>query len=264
MTKQRISLLHIPIDPLTMDEVLEKIKIYLSSPPEYTHIISVNPENIIIAQRNLAFHEIYHKADLALTDGIGVVLGAKLLGFSIPERVSGSILLPRLLDLAGQLSLRVVLIGSQADLADKIAQRYSRSYPKATFVGLQGYENKEKPSPKEEGHIEDIVRSTRPHFVFVAFGSPYQEIWIDTHRSLLHTSICMGVGGSFDYLSGASHKPLQIIRSLGLEWVYRLIKEPWRARRQFFRLPFFVALILKQKIWCIMHPQNEKASPHGS
>jgi len=260
MTKKRISLFQVPIDPLTPTDVLEKIKIYLSLPLKHIHIVSVNPENIVIAQQNPSFLAVYKNADLALTDGIGVVLAAKLLGFSLPERVPGSVLLPLLLDLAGGMSLRVVLIGSQTNLALQLAQCYSQSYPKATFIGLEGYKNKQFPTPGEENHIVDIVRSTRPHFVFVAFGSPYQELWIDTHKELLRTSICMGVGGAFDYLSGASQKPPRFIRSLGLEWFYRLIREPWRAPRQLRRLPFFIGMVLKQVLLCIMHPHNGKTS----
>lgn len=262
MKKKRITLFQVPIDLLTTSDVLEKIKMYLSAPLKFTHIVSINPENIVIAQNNSLFRIVCQNADLALTDGIGVVLGARLLGFSVPERIPGSVLLPLLLDLVGRMSLRAVLIGSQTNLADKIAMCYSRSYPEATFIGLEGYNNKESPTPEEERRIEDIVCNTRPHFVFIAFGSPYQELWIDTHKKLLWTSICMGVGGGFDYLSGASRKPPYVIRSLGLEWVYRLIREPWRVRRQFARLPLFTEMILKQWIWCIMHPQNEKASPH--
>jgi len=248
MTKKRISLFHIPIDPLTSQEALEKIKIYLSSPPKYTYIVSVNPENIVIAQHDPLFLAVCQGADLALTDGIGVILGARLLGFSIPERVPGSLLLPKLLDLAGLMSLRVVLIGAQANLADKIARCYSRGYPKATFIGIKGYVNTKSPTLSEEQVIEDIVRTTRPHFVFVAFGSPYQELWIYTHKKLLQESICMGVGGGFNYLSGASQKPPKLIHSLGLEWLYRLIQEPWRAKRQFQRLPVFIYMVLKQWI----------------
>jgi len=168
------------------------------------------------------------------------------------------------LDLAGAISSRVVLIGSQANLADKIAKCYSQSYPKATFIGINGYQNKQKPTHEEERHIEDIVRATRPHFVFVAFGSPFQEIWIDTHRTLFKGSICMGVGGAFNYLSGLSRKPPDVISRFGLEWIYRLFSEPWRMGRQLTRLPYFVVLVFKEWIWCIMHPQNEKAPPYCS
>jgi len=248
MIKKRISLFQVPIDPLTLKEVLEKIKLYLSTPLKFTYIISINPENIVIAQQNPQFLALCQKADLALTDGVGIILAAKLLGFSISERVTGSNLLPCLLDLAGRMSLRVVLIGSQANLADKIAQCYSRSYPKATFMGIEGYKNIQSPTPEEEKQVKDIVCGIRPHFVFAAFGSPYQELWIETHRMILQESICMGVGGGFDYLSGASQKPPHFIQALGLEWFYRLMRQPWRTKRQFLRLPLFIGMVLKQWI----------------
>lgn len=248
MIKKRFSLLQIPIDPLSMDDVLDKIKLHLSSPPQFVHIVSINPENIIIAQQNTQFKVVCQNADLALTDGIGVLFGARLLGFSVPQRVQGSVLLPHLLDLAGAMSLRVVLIGSRANLAEKISKCYSRSYPKAMFIGIQGYTNSLQPTKKEDEDIELIVRRMRPHFVFVALGSPVQEIWIDTHKECLRESICMGVGGSFDYLSGATQKPPHLMRIMGLEWLYRLVNQPWRIQRQAKRLPIFIGLILKEWI----------------
>lgn len=264
MTEKRITLFQVPIDILTTNDVLEKIKIYISAPPKFVHIVSVNPENIVIAQHNPSFLAVYKNANLALTDGIGVVWGARLLGKNIPARIPGSTLLPSLLELAGRMSLRVVLIGSQANLADSIAHCYSRSYPKATFIGLAGYENKDYPTEQEEEHIASIVRSTRPHFVFVAFGSPFQELWIETHKKLLSSSICMGVGGAFDYLSGASKRPPKLIQKMGMEWFYRLVRQPWRASRQVSRLPVFAGMVLKEAILCIMHPHNEKRSPDRS
>ncbi|MCX6732290.1 MAG: WecB/TagA/CpsF family glycosyltransferase [Candidatus Roizmanbacteria bacterium] len=246
MEKQRITLFQLPIDPLSLNDVLEKIKLYLSAPLQFKHIVSINPENVVVAHQNSSFLEVCQHADLALTDGIGIVIAAKLQGLFIPERVSGSYLLPKLLELAGQMSSRVVLIGSQANLADSIAKCYSRAYPKATYIGIEGYQNKLNPTPEEEAHIESIVRDTRPHFVFVAFGSPYQELWINTHKKMLQESICMGVGGAFDYLSGASRRPSNAISSTGFEWLYRLIRQPWRAKRQISRLPIFIGMVLKQ------------------
>ncbi len=258
MLRKRLSLCKIPIDALTFSEVLEKIKLYLTAPRSFVHIVSVNPENVVIAHQNPSFMKIYQNADLALTDGIGIILGAKLLGMQISERVSGSVLLPRLLDLAGAMSLTVALIGSQADLALRLAQCYSRSYPEATFIGSNGYANWEKPTPEEERAIEAIVRSRRPHFVFVAFGSPAQELWIDSHRTLLEGSICMGVGGAFNYLAGASQTPPPFVRALGLEWAYRLITEPWRLKRQLTRLPIFIGLIISEWFRGIIPLTHEK------
>lgn len=262
--EKRFSYLGLPLDPLTHYDVLDKIKKYLSAPPIFRHIVSINPENIVIAQNNARYREVCSTADLALTDGIGVMIGAKMIGKNIPERIPGSKLLPELLDLAGAMSLTVVLIGSQANLALRLAQCYSRSYPKATYIGINGYQDKLKPTQEEEKRIEDIVRTTRPHFIFVAFGSPFQEIWIDTHKTLLKASICMGVGGAFNYLSGLSHRPPSILTRFGLEWLYRLVTEPWRISRQLTRLPYFIVLAFKQWIWCIMHPQNEQTHPHCS
>ncbi len=262
--QSRFTYLGLPIDPLTKKDVLDKIKKYLSADPSFRHIVSINPENIVVAQKNTQYREVCSCADLALTDGIGVIFGTKIIGKNIPERIPGSKLLPELLDLAGTISSRVVLIGSQANLADKIAKCYSRSYPKAKYIGINGYRNKLEPTREEEKRIEGIVRAARPHFVFVAFGSPFQELWIDTHRTLLKDSICMGVGGAFNYLSGLSQMPPRILTRFGLEWLYRLITEPWRVGRQFSRLPYFIVLAFKQWIWCIMHPQNEKIPPHCS
>lgn len=258
--KSDFTLLGVPLHTLSLMNVLDTIKKGLLSKPKFMHIVSINPETITIAQSDSALMRIYNDADLALCDGIGVNFGAKLLGIPLNERIPGSVLLPLLLDLAGQISSTVVLIGSQANLADGIAKCYSRSYPKANFVGTYGYQNISNPTIQEERALESIVRSTRPRLVFVAFGTPYQERWIYEHKDLLKGAICMGVGGAFDYISGATRRPHPIIRRLGLEWAYRLITQPWRAKRQLMRLPLFVYLVLKEKIRSIMLRKNEQKS----
>lgn len=255
-SKRRATLLNVPIDTPTLNDVLDSIKKGLNSSPHFTHIVSLNPETMMIARKNKQLFAVYQKSDLALSDGIGVFLAARLLSIPVPERVSGSTLLPKVLDLAGQMSSRVLLIGSQANLAESIAKCYSRSYPEATFIGIRGYQNVSKPTQEEETEIQAIVRRTRPHLVFVAFGTPSQELWIEAHKDLLQGSICMGVGGAFDYLSGATRKPNPLIVQFGFEWLYRLITQPWRAKRQFTRLPAFVLLVMAEKLRCIMHPQD--------
>lgn len=257
MTQKRLSLLGVPLDGVTKNEVLDKIKLYLSEPAHFIHIMSINPENIVIAQENKDYMALCQKSDLALTDGVGVLLAARILGAKIPERVQGSILLPDLLDLAGAISSTVVLIGSQANLAEDIAKCYSRSYPEATFIGTNGYQNCLHPTAQEELAVEAIVRASRPHFVFVAFGSPQQELWIESHRELLEGSICMGVGGAFDYLSGAIQKPPSFIRTLGLEWLYRLVTQPWRIKRQGIRLPLFIGIVIREWIRSIISATHE-------
>jgi len=257
---RRFSLLGTPLDALSIKEVLEYIKKRYDAPPVFTHLVSINPETVVVAHSNPTLMSIYRHADLALADGIGIILAAKLHGIPVKDRVSGSTLLPLLLDLAGRIRSRVVLIGSRANLADNIAKCYSQSYPEAKFIGISGYKNVLQPTLEEEEHVRSIVVATRPHFVFVAFGTPAQEIWIDTHKDILQGAFCMGVGGAFDYLSGSKQRPSLLIQSLGLEWLYRLITEPWRASRQLSRLPHFAILVLLEWLRCIIRPQHGKAS----
>ena len=252
----RHSLFGIPLDSLTLDEVLEYMQKRQTDSAPFMHVVSINPETVMIARHNKTLFSIYQNADLALADGIGILWAARLCKIPMYERVSGSVLLPRLLDLAGRMRSRVVLIGSQANLALRLAQCYSRSYPEATFVGTFGYANVARPTPQEEQALAAIVAATRPRFVFVAFGTPAQEIWINTHKDMLQGAMCMGVGGSFDYLSGSKQRPPALIRQIGFEWLYRLIREPGRIGRQVTRLPAFVLLVIHEWIRCIIRPQN--------
>lgn len=249
MQQTRFSFLGVPVDTYSTDEILEKIKKYINTPSGFVHIVSINPENLVIAQQNKLFNTVCNEASLALCDGIGVLVGAKMLGIPLKMRTPGSLLFPQLLDLAGQMSLSVLLVGSQANLAEDIAKRYQRSYPKAKYTGIQGYQNISKPTPQEEKSLLSIVDTTRPRMIFAAFGSPAQELWFYSHKHLFKNMICMGVGGGFNYLSGASKRPNRYIRQLGLEWLYRLVTEPKRFHRQFSRLPVFVKMVIKEKIY---------------
>ncbi len=249
MPYARPSFLGVPVDTYSTNEVLEKIKKYINSPSGFMHIVSINPENVVLARQNKQFASVCNESSLALCDGMGVLLGARLLGFPLKERTQGSVLFPRLLDLAGQMGLSVLLIGSQANLADNIAKCYNQSYPKAAFMGVQGYANISKPTDEEERTLISIINNTRPRMIFAAFGSPSQELWFYSHKHICKDIMCMGVGGGFNYLSGASRQPNKYIRQMGLEWLYRLIMEPTRARRQLSRLPLFVIMVVKEILY---------------
>lgn len=227
--------------------VLEKIKKYMLSPRGFFHIVSLNPENIVVATRNRTFKRVIKTARLAIIDGSGVELAARLLKIPAGDRIAGVDLMKNLISLAGRMRSTVLLIGGRKKLADELSKCYQRSYRKAKFVGIQGYQNIKKPTLKEEEELRAIVRATKPQIVFVAFGSPAQEIWIEKHKRLFPKCVCMGVGGSFDYLSGSIRRPSRVIRRLGLEWLVRLIRQPWRARRQ-LRLIVFAYSVIKQAV----------------
>ncbi|MFA5137049.1 MAG: WecB/TagA/CpsF family glycosyltransferase [Patescibacteria group bacterium] len=244
------------VPTLSKKEVLEQIKKYIKSPRGFFHIVSLNPENIVIALQNRTFKRVVKKARLTIIDGVGIVLAARLLQLQAGERYPGVDLMENLISHAGKGRLRVLLLGGKRNLAQSLAQCYQQSYPKAKFTGVTAIKNIAKPSYEEEKEIFRIVRLTKPHMVFAAFGSPHQELWFAKHSNRFHGAVCMGVGGAFDYLSGVIQRPHPLFRLLGIEWLMRLIRQPWRIKRQ-LRLLIFMYFVIKQKIHDILEiPQS--------
>lgn len=228
-------------------DILEKILKFTSNPTGMCHVVSVNPEILMIARSNAEFKRVVETAQINIADGAGVVLAAQILHGSSVERVPGVDLMLTLLDEAGRGGLRTGLIGGMGTLAEEIANCYQEKYPKASFFGIEGMKDISQPDTEEIGALFSIVAARRPHILFFAFGSPEQELWIEHDREHLAGTVCIGVGGSFDFIGGRVARAPLIIRSLYLEWLYRLIRQPWRARRQ-LRLIVFVLVLLKQRL----------------
>ncbi|OGK12690.1 hypothetical protein A3C98_05360 [Candidatus Roizmanbacteria bacterium RIFCSPHIGHO2_02_FULL_37_15] len=225
---------------------LEQIKKYIFHPDGNLHIVSINPENIIIAQENKEFKKVIEEAQIQLADGVGIILAAKTLNFEV-ERLTGVELMQALVKLAAELRLRVILIGGKPNLALMLADCYNHVYSKAKFLGLEGIINIKKPLKVEEEKIFSIVTSFKPHLLFTSFGSPEQELWLDRHKRKLKGIVCMGVGGAFDYLGEVVPRAPRFFQKLGFEWLFRLIIQPWRLVRQ-LRLLKFSYLVLKQRL----------------
>lgn len=240
-------LLGIELKILSKKSILEKIEKYTSRPRGFFHIVSVNPENVVIAQKNLLFKEVVDKAQIQLMDGIGVVAAGRMLGIEIASRLTGVDLMENLLQVASDRRLRVVLIGGKGNLANYLANCYNKAFSEAKFVGFGGIKNIKKPTMNEEKEVLSIITSVRPHFLFVAFGSPDQELWLWKNKAKLQGIVCVGVGGGFDFLAGKIRRAPKFIRKIGLEWLWRLILQPWRLKRQ-LRLIEFVWLVLKQRL----------------
>lgn len=241
------NLLGICIAPVSKDTILEKIKKNIDSNAEFMHIVSLNPEICMLAQQDKEFRNIVETAQIQIVDGVGVRAAGYLLGIPMSERMSGVDLMDTLMNLAGRKRLTVVLIGGSKKIADNLANCYQRQFPEAHFFGFEGFSDVRKPTEKETEAVFSIVRARRPHFVFAAFGSPEQEKWLWRNRAELDGIVCMGVGGGFDFLSGSVPRAPTLVRSVGLEWLYRLIRQPWRWRRQ-VRLLSFILAVMRQYI----------------
>ena len=226
---------------------LEKIIKYIKKPRGFFHIVSLNPENMVVGLQNRTFKRVIKSAQLTIIDGVGIEMASQMLDIEAGERYPGVDLMNNLISHTTDMSLTVLFLGGQTNLAEELAKCYRQNYPQTRFIGLQGIKNIKKPTPQEEREIYRIVRASKPQLVFVAFGSPAQEIWIYKNKRLLSGRVCMGVGGAFDYLTGRIQRPKALFRTWGVEWLIRLIRQPWRAFRQ-LRLIIFMYFVIKQKV----------------
>jgi len=239
-------ILGITIIPETKSSVLEKILKYIDRSTGFSHIVSLNPENLVITTENESFKKVIETAQIKIIDGTGVVLAGRFLDVEVGERITGVGLMEELLKKASDRRLRVLMIGGKENLAEKLIECYSEQFPEAKFKGVQGIEDIKNIKKEEEVKIFSIVTAYKPQLVFVAFGSPIQELWIARHKKEFSKCVVMGVGGAFDYLSSNIERAPVFIQKLGLEWLFRLVNQPWRWRRQ-LRLIKFIWLVTRQK-----------------
>ncbi len=203
-------------------------------------VLTPNSEIVMLARKNKPFQDILNQADLCTADGIGVVYGAKLLGTPIPERVAGFDLLTDILQHGEGIS--VYLFGSKPGVADKAKEEILHRFTGIEIAGVQNGYFDEK---QEQAIIADI-REKKPDILLVCLGAPKQEKWIWQHRKELGAKVAMGLGGSLDVLAGEVKRAPKIFIKLGLEWLYRLMKEPKRIIRM-MALPHFLIVVLKEK-----------------
>ncbi len=239
-------ILNITIPYNRKSDILYKIRKYILKPKGFFHVVSLNPENMVLTRENPYFKRVIETAQVKLVDGVGIVLAARWLGIPIGQRMTGVELMEELIKMADKLRLRVLLIGARSNLALTLADCYNQKYARASFKGLYGIKDIKNPRPNEEKAIFSIVRRYKPHVLFVSFGSPDQELWLARHKKKFSGVVAIGVGGAFDYLSGQVTRPPTLMRKVGLEWLFRLINQPWRWKRQ-LRLIKFIQLVLAEK-----------------
>ena len=242
------TLLGVTIDNDLKQKVLEKIFKYWDNPKGFFHVVSLNPENIVIAQNDLTYKTILNDSKIRLNDGIGIVIASRWLGIDMVDRLTGVDLMKELVEMAGKRRFHVLLIGGGAKLAESLAKCYQQKYSKSKFVGIEGTKNILSMHEKENEKIFSIVADLKPNLILVAFGSPFQEKWLWQNRDKFRGCVCMGVGQGFDVEGSRVKRAPMWIQKIGMEWLYRLLTQPWRWRRQ-LRLVKFIYLVMKQKIF---------------
>ena len=205
------------VSSTSTSSVLEKIDDFLLKKGKMKLIVTVNPEFVMLAQDDSEFKKILNSADLAIADGVGL----KLAG--VKETAPGRVVVGQLL----QKRYKVFYLGSL--VAAEMAKKFGGQYDDGEI---------DIKNPQRNYEIVAKVNKYKPDILLVAYGAPWQEKWLWTNRHRLKAKVGIGVGGAFDYLTGHAAVPSEWINKLGLEWLWRLVHEPWRWRRQLSLIRF--------------------------
>lgn len=234
-----VRILGIPIHAVTMAETLDWVAAAVAERVP-RQICTANPEFVMAAQRDTEFRAVLEQADLVLADGVGLLWAAGRQGQRLPERVAGSDLVWRLAEAAAERGWRLYLLGAAEGVAARVAGIWQARYPglvvAGTFAG--------SPSPAEAQAIIARTRAAAPDVLMVAYGAPAQDKWIARYREQLGVPVSLGVGGSFDFVAGVAQRAPVWAQRLGLEWLHRLWRQPWRARRIFTAVVAFPLAVL--------------------
>ena len=269
-------ILDVGITNATKHEVLEYIIKGLEKNGKKYFIVTPNPEILVLAHKAKTYKNILNNAEIALPDGVGVVIAGKILGVRLKGKVTGVELLESLCSEVSEKPITVGFLGGGYRIAEKTAECLGMKYPslRIAFAGSEWPKTEEDTQGKIEDRrlkvgVEvrklkidkkiDLPSSTIKNLpstfydlsssidiLFVAFGAPKQEIWISENLDKLPVRVAIGVGGAFDYISGKIPRAPDFIQKLGFEWLFRLVIQPWRIKRQLALLEF-AFLVLKEK-----------------
>lgn len=251
MQQQTVQILDIDIHRVDFTQTINQIATWVdaASPlpapggwrPHTRQICTVNPEFLMEAQQDPGFAAMLRQADLRVPDGVGVLWAARLLGAPLTERVTGSDGIYRICEAAAQNGWRVFFLGAAPGVAQHTAAILSARSPGLIVAGVFSG----SPHDDDWPAISQMLGASSPHILFVAFGHPRQDFWIARHRHELPCVVALGVGGAFDFVAGVTKRAPRWVQRLGLEWLHRLMRQPWRWRRM-VKLPLFVWLVVRQ------------------
>lgn len=207
------------------------------------YVVTPNPEIVYQAMEDAAFCETVNRASLVLADGIGVIYASKILGEWLPGRVAGIDFAAQICHRMAQEKMRLFLLGAKPGVAEQAAENLKKKYPGLVITGtMDGYF-------KDEREAVDAVNAAGgADVLFVCLGFPKQERFMERYLKELNVTLCCGLGGSLDVFAGTVQRAPDIFIRLGLEWFYRLCKEPRRIGRM-MKLPLFMLLVIRKRLF---------------
>ena len=236
----RINIMGVGFDSLTLPEAVERAE-KLISEQRAAYVVTPNPEIVMTCWENPDAMEAVQNADLVLPDGVGVVYGAKILGTPLKGKLPGIDFATELMRRMAKRGGRVYLLGAKPGIAETAGERMTAQFPGLIICGTHdGYFQDDVPVIEE-------INALKPDLLLVCLGAPKQELWMYRNRPCLKVGLMAGLGGSLDVFAGTAKRAPVFFQKLGMEWFYRLIKEPWRFKRM-MKLPKFLFACIGKKI----------------
>jgi len=236
LTEARI--LGVRVDCLDMRTALERVERFVED--GVTQLVAtVNAEFVMRAQEDREFARVLNSAGLCLPDGIGVVWAARRQGCALDQTVSGVDLIQPLAAMCARRRFKLFLLGAAPGVAGDLAARLRAANPSLQVTAHSG-----GPDPAQDAETLKLIHEHGTQVLLVAFGAPAQELWIDRLRNRLGVAVGIGVGGAFDFLTGRMPRAPEWMRRAGLEWLFRLARQPWRIRRMTV-LPAYAVKVLR-------------------
>ncbi|HYM70408.1 MAG TPA: WecB/TagA/CpsF family glycosyltransferase [bacterium] len=246
----RIDILGVGFDPMDLDGAAARI-VEFALQPDPRLVVTANVEMVMLTRRDPEVREILRRASLVVADGVGVVWGARQLGRPLPGRVPGIDLAARLCQEAARRRWRVYLLGGRPGVAAGAAARLRAWYPGFQVVGAHdGYF-----SLDTDRDVVRAIREASPTLLLAGLGAPRQERWLSQRLEELHVPVVMGIGGTLDVWTGRARRAPRVWQTLGLEWCYRLLREPRRFGRQ-LAIPHFMAVVYGKRLRALLRPAS--------
>jgi len=242
----KVDFVGIPLDNLSMSETVDRINNSITCKKQIHHCV-INAGKVVKMQNDKKLYESVISSDIINADGMSIVWAAKLFGFKIKERVAGIDLMENLVELAHKKKYICFFLGAKEKVVKKTVDHYSKKY---SDLEIGGYRNGYFVKHEEKIIIDQIIKS-KANLLFVAMSSPKKEIFLNKYKAELKSvNLIMGVGGSFDVISGHVKRAPLFVQKIGLEWFYRLVQEPERMwRRYLIGNVKFIIIILKARFF---------------
>ena len=236
----RIDILGVGFDSLTMDEAVER-GMALMAEKKGAYVVTPNPEIVMLARSDAALLSAIDSAAMVLPDGVGVVKGARILGTPLKEKVPGIDFAQGLFAKMAEGGKTLFLLGAKPGVAEAAAETLKARFPGLALCGTNdGYFQDDAP-------VVEKINAASPDLLLVCLGAPKQELWMQANAPKLRCGLMAGLGGSLDVFAGITERAPELWQKLGLEWLYRLLKEPSRAKRM-SNLPKFGFAVIGKRI----------------